>query len=405
MSNILKKAGVVLAATGLVIGLSGCAAGITVENADGQGSCGSDPVSISTSQNTSGDAITINYSGPSNATLFLGEGIYTQSIINPEITTNAWVFSSGHGGNNDPGTAADLLVLHPETSAGWVHTTPSGVDHYSFTGSMQDILDSENSTFFDTPGNEILNGVLPAMVGVHCNVGPETFPTGILAFTNVDLISNTVNDLTFTAAAGFYPNHVNIDPLVVENQTTSNDGTEVTGDFHFASGTSGRFGNFTPEQSYGTIVVGDNPDIANDSFDNLWMQMLQGTMGDNPTFNLTSQPTVDGSSVGFSFQNFNSEPIADGNYLLMMMITDCTESDTSLCNTGDVNKVVFTGIHYSREGGMQVVDPTNLVSIPKKHKKTLANTGSSEAQAPLGVALATLGAIVVATARRKKSNA
>ncbi|MEO0049074.1 MAG: hypothetical protein RL556_406 [Actinomycetota bacterium] len=405
MNNILKKAGVVLAATGLVIGLSGCAAGITVENANGQGSCGSDPVSISTSQNTSGDSITIDYSGPSATTLFLGEGIYSQSMINPDISTNAWVFSSGHNGDPDPGTAADLLVLHPQTSPGWVHTTPSGVDHFSFTGSIQDILASENATFFDLPGDSVLNDVLPAMVGVHCNVGSESFPTGILTFDNVDSNSNTVSDLTFTSAAALYPNHVSIDPLEVENQNTASNGTEVSGNFHFASGTAGRFGNFTPAQANGTFLVSDNPEIANDSFENLWMQLLQGSNSDNPYFNLTSAPTVDGSSVGFSFQSFNSDPIPDGNYLMMMMITDCTESDPSLCGSGAINKVVFTGIHYSRDGGIQIVDPTNLVSTPKKHKKTLANTGSNDFQGLFGGALALVGASIVLVARRRGKNA
>ena len=133
-----KKLGIASIVVGLTVALSGCAI-FVVENAGGVGSCDSNPVTLVTGQNASGDTLSINYTGPDSAVLMLVPGLYAQdALLDDAFGAEKIVFAWG---DTDQGDVIRLDTTDP----GWTVTGSGATTTYAFSGSTDELFNGANT--------------------------------------------------------------------------------------------------------------------------------------------------------------------------------------------------------------------------------------------------------------------
>ena len=128
-----KKIGLASLAVGAALALAGCGVCV-VDNAGGVGSCGADPATVVTSQESAGENLSITYTGPDTAGLLLVPGFYFEDsyltqYFNTPIASFAW------GDSND----RDVIRLDP-TDPGWTVTGSGAATTYTFSGTATALL-------------------------------------------------------------------------------------------------------------------------------------------------------------------------------------------------------------------------------------------------------------------------
>jgi len=363
-----KKLGIASLAAAATLTLSGCGL-FLVDNAGGVGTCDSNPATLVTGQNASGDTLTVNYTGPDSAVLMLISGLYGQDEIYQEYFggTN-FIFAWG---DEDKGDVIRLDTTDP----GWTVTGSGATTNYAFSGSADELFNGVPSWWdtYDGGAGAILNDILPLAIAVDCD---NTHDTGPIPSSEA---------WTFTAAQPLYPNSLQLDPFEVVNSALTPTGATAT--LRYAASASDVLGSFNPGSPSEFQIYDDNPDVPNDTMANLWSQaFIGGTAAGSMTVTSTNPDgsfnvDVSGVEVG--------DALADGSYLLFTLIPN--QDETAV-------KVVFSSFTYSAATGIIFGDA--FASQP-----TLPDTGASAAQLWVtgGVAavLLSLGAVAVLVTRRR----
>ena len=362
--------GIIAVALAAVVGLSACGE-IEVDSPNGQGDCGGNPVTLVTSQNASGDTLTIDYTGPNTVGLFYSTGFYWNdlSTVDPSLYGD---YMWGWGSNSH-----DLDLLRLDTSApGWT-VTGSGVSwHYSFTGSIQTLLNSQ--TFITLPPSQL--AVLPNVIAVDCDVTHTSSRT--VTATIPGGLDNIVAGFSFAVAQPLTPNTLAMDPLeVVTSHTTS---TGATATLRYSSAGLDRFGSFTPDTPGSISVYQAFPGLATDNLHDLY---LHGILHHNSGEMLITSTNPDGS-FNVTIDDGSGGLLADGDYLVFLQIPNVTN---------DAFRMVFAEFVYDHAGG------GIIFRNPFAH---LAQTGTpSELPVAAGLTaggLAVVGGALLFIARRRR---
>ena len=366
MKNRVKKMGIIAVALAAVVGLSACGE-VQVDSPNGQGDCGGNPVTLVTSQNASGDTLTIDYTGPNTVGLFYSNGFYwnDSSELDPSLSGDYMLVE---------GSNVDLLWL--DTSApGWVVTGSGASWHYSFTGSIQTLLNSQ--TFITMPASNL--AVAPSVISVDCDA---THRSRTLAATVPGFVANIVPGFSFAVAQPLTPNTLAMDPLeVVTSHTTS---TGATATLRYSSAGLERFGSFTPDTPGSISVYQAFPGLATDNLHDLY---LHGILHHNSGEMLITSTNPDGS-FNVTIDDGSGGLLADGDYLVFLQIPNVTN---------DAFRMVFAEFVYDHAGG------GIIFRNPFAH---LAQTGTpSELPVAAGataVGLAVVGGALLFIARRRR---
>lgn len=359
----------------VVLGLTACD-NIEIIGAEGQGNCGGSAVTLTTSQDGPGEVLTINYTGPSTSdmSLFLAHGFYGDTDpLDPS--------DSGPGsiafGDSDGVSEAYALKLDV-TDPGWTTAGSGGATTYSFTGSIEDLIDN-GETYGSLGGGietDVFNAIMPAFIGVDCD---ETATTGVV--TN-----------SWAVAQPVFPNTMLINGFEIVSSEPVSGGAVVT--FSYPADALTAFGTFTPFSPVVMSVFVDDPNVANDSVENMWFQGIMA--GDGPSAGFP----VDNGDGTFSV-TVTDDPLADGDYLIISFIPNAKLADGSI---PDEYKVVFTGLRYSSDSGFSLYSLNFLP--PLQSSPVLSDTGVD----PIGIAgalaigLTMVAAGTVAVLRRRATH-
>ena len=363
-----KKIGLASLAVGAALALAGCGV-FVVDNAGGVGSCGADPATVVTSQESAGENLSITYTGPDTAGLLLVPGFYFEDsyltqYFNTPIASFAW------GDSND----RDVIRLDP-TDPGWTVTGSGAATTYTFSGTATDLLNGAPSWWDAYPEGALLATLLPLTVAIDC---PGTLTSGPV------LIGD---ERTLTAAQPLYPNNLQLDPFeVVQSSVTATGATATLRYAASAQATLGTYADSAPE-SFNIYV--DNPDIPNDSMARLWSQALLG--GSSAGTMTVTGTNPDGSfNVELSGPNVG-EALPDGSYLLFTAITNQDQTEA---------KIVFSSFTYSAATGLAFSNPFVPASLPD----TGASAGQLWATGGIAASLLALGAAAILVTRRRRAN-
>jgi LPXTG-motif cell wall-anchored protein len=355
MTGFTQKLGLVSVVTGLTLALSGCAT-FVVENPGGVGSCDSNPVTLVAGQNSSGETLSVNYTGPESAVLMLISGLYGQEdFLEGFFGAENFVFAWG---DDDKGDVIRLDTTDP----GWTVTGSGAATNYAFSGTADELFNGAPS-WLDTalPGfGEVLDEIMPIAIAVDCD---NTHNSGSIPGGE---------GWTFTAAQPLFPNSVQLDPFEVLDTALTPTGATAT--LRYAASAADTLG-FTPGEPSDFQVYEDNPDVPNDTMSNLWSQAF---IGGTTAGSITLTGTNPDGSFNVEISGVNpGEALADGSYLLFSTLSN--DDATNL-------KVVFSSFSFSAATGLFFGD--SFAPDP-----TLADTGVSASTA---MALGVVGAAAIA---------
>lgn len=370
MNKLTRGAGIMSLATVSALALAACN-DIEIDSPNGQGTCGGNAFTLTTAQNTSGDNLTIDYTGPSTTdmSLFLSHGFYDD---NPLFSDAAFSL-----GIDDEAYAVKLDV----TNAGW-STSGSGVSTtYSFSGSIEELLVG-GTTIWDAEGAgapevDLYNRTFPAVIGVDCDTSNAT---GVVDPAD-----------SWAAAQATYPNNMLINALEVVSSEPITDGARVT--FRYPADAVTSFGLFDAVAPVEMSLFSDDPSISNDTLANMWLQGFASSYGAIAT---TAVTNPDGSfTIEFTG---DGEALPDDQYLLISFIPNEALDDA---------RVVFSSMTYNAASGFKLESLPFLPELPASPASALPDTGVSSAQVGLiaaGGALLALAGIVMVSARRRRQS-
>ncbi len=394
----------------LTAALAGCGE-LAVLNPGSLATCvpDGDPVTLTTSQDASGEQLTIAYEGPSDLALVFSYG-YSLEDIPEAAATGAYAYSQSTNPEvSDPDTAY-LLRLDPATDSGWTSSETDGILEATFEGTIDELLDGREAYLAINEGTAIAE-VAAAFVAVNCDT---EFTSG--GVETVDSDPALAPDLLL--AAPLNPDTVRLGPFVITEQTTV-DGV-TTGTLRFASDAAETFGGFVPSTIAESRVTADIADVPNDTFSHLWFEeFIRGaeTVG---FFEITSPLTLTGE-MDFTLTSARApEPLAAGVHRLRLVLgntelirpnaLESVSSDLTPQQVGDLDprlftpaaagdaKAAFWEIEYNEVSGLRI---GAAVADNGDGAPELADTGMDTQAAALGLAgLLMAAGIAVLTARR-----
>jgi len=275
-----------LAATGalaLTAALAGCGE-LTVLNPGSTASCEPDgaPVTLTTSQDASGEVLSIRYQGPSDLAVVFSYG-YSLEDIPEAAETGAFAYAQSTSSDGQSATAY-LLRLDPATDAGWSSVENGGMLDATFTGNIDELLDGRNA-YLATSGGTSIGEIASAFLAVSCDVG--------LTSGEVDTLdSNAEAAPELLIAAPLNPGTVRLGPFVITSQSTVAGVT--TGTMRFDAEAAEVFGDFVPSTVAEASLVLDVADVPDDTFSQLWFQEFLRDAPTVGTFEITSPITLEG---------------------------------------------------------------------------------------------------------------
>lgn len=377
MVSLLKVASIALASAA-VIALSGCGEIKTISPL-GQGECGTDPVTLSTSQDVAGDQLSIHYSGPANVSLVLNYGFYTDVSINGSSAPATVEFSDG--GTN---TVDAYLIRLSANNPGWSSAGSGSEVSYDFAGSIQDLLNGVQTQWDLTiPASAAqINSLFPVVIGVSCD---STIATGLLSGATAD---GQVAGIEYAVAQPLLPNHMLFNPYDIVSTADTAQGTDIT--FKFQADAYNTFGQFVPSVPQQLSVIVDDLNVSNMTVSDLWFQFFSA----NEASVVTGTPVVnqDGTfTVSFSQ---NNGPLAPGNYLIFSPVQN--QAQTAF-------KLVFSELNYSANSGVTISDPfVAKVATEELPAPELASTGTNFAIASIGALIAGIAGSAILFIRRRQ---
>lgn|GEM_PF-3231903 len=421
-----------LAATGtiaLVAALAGCGE-LTVLNPGSTASCvEGEPVSLTTSQDSSGEALTIRYQGPAELAVMFSYGYSVEDI--PEADpTGAYAYSQTRGsgdpdietGTPDQGEAF-LLRLDPSSDAGWSASEVDGVLDATFAGDIDDLLDGRDARLA-LGEDTVVAEISPVFVAVSCDTELESGFVDTLDSFSPELAPE------FLLAAPLNPGTAQIGPFVVTSQETV-DGV-TTGTLRFADNAAEIFDGFVPVDLAESSLTVDVDDVPNDTFSQLWFQEVLREALDIGQFEITSPLTLTGEMDFILTSDSAPDVLPAGEHHLRLVFgnTDLVLGDSPLqpdsatfdassardldgmefapAAAGDAKVVFFTveydettGVTFGALGPVPADTDTDTDTDTDGGDSELVATGPGALIAPLAVgALLVLGGASVLAARR-----
>lgn len=336
MNRVAKVVSIALAAAA-VIALSGCGE-IETASPNGQGTCGSDAVTLTTAQNAQGDQFTIHYEGPSGVSLLFNQGFYSDEAIGWYTPPFTYEFTDSSNGAN--GTDAYVIALDT-SGTGWTTGGSDPATTYDFSGSLQDLLGSTPTGFdlMNLSGGSIINSIFPSVIGVSCTPGVVT---NAYLDTNSDGLADGVS---YQVAQSIFPGSMQFNPYEIVSASSNTTGTDLT--FRYSADAASTFGSFVPAVPSTISMVNDDPNVANDTIMRMWLQFLLGENGGSINLNVSS-PVDNGDGTFTVNISDNGGPLEDGNYLLFSPLSDQNMTEA---------KLVFSQITYTAASGVAVLDP------------------------------------------------
>lgn len=385
-----------------VIALTGCALGVEVESGSGIGTCeGKGDLSISTTQNEAGDEFTIDYYGPSDVSLAVVQGFYSENNFYELVPTRLIGI-----GTDEFDDSVNVSVL--TDGDGWTTTSTIAGIHSEYEGTVSGFVDSLSHPAAGGISNDdpTTNLVMPFVVGVSCDadleggvytsstIGEQTNP-----FENVPIAT----DFGFAAAQPVFPNHVLSGPLQILSQAPMTNGIEGT--FTLPEGTAELIGDFTfndgIEFPLSIQLVSDIEEIPNNNMSDIWLQLVAGSGGPTgSTFYYLDvmEPYSLTEPMVFNVVDDTTGEIAEGNYLVFIGLDGFDDQDAPK------RKVLFASASYSAADGLEVTGIDVPLSGEVEETPALSETGLGTDALVLGgfgLALVVAGVTAVVARRRR----
>lgn len=372
-----KKVLLVAGAAALGLGLSACGAPVIIENAGGLGSCDGIPVSIDVQQNSSGDELSITYTGPSDVTLYFAHGIYNDKSYLQEFSGGTEGETAGFALGDQIDHDSDPLTSNVESGyflpldfSSWTSTGSGNTETHNFSGNISELLDGEQSIFDSFASNPdigtdavVANHIMPGFIGISCGSTPGTSPL----IVPIDDEAQSLTDLPFTAAAAVFPNNAMIDPLEIVEQHPISSGDGIEGTLRFPAGMSAVLAPFTSGHVDNVSVLLDSEEIPNDDLTDLWFQSLFSSVGNSTSFNLVLDSAADiNGDIPFSLSNSEGGAIPEGNFIFTILLAD---------ESGNY-KAVFAAGRYSVTAGFVISNTTTQPSTTPALASTGMNSGN-----------------------------
>lgn len=358
----LAKTAFAVIATAAIVGLSGCGI-IAVDHPGGTGECGGFPATVTVDQDVSGETLSIKYTGPANVALMAVPGLYLDDVIP--------IFGGGLWAWGDDGEANVIRLDTTAPAPGWSISGSGNETSYEFSGSIETLYNNV-PTWFDSYGGgqaAIANSVFPVAIAIDCD---SSHSTQALTLPSTDSLA-VFAGWSYTAAKALYPNNMQIPPFVVlSSQATA---TGATATLRFSDEALAEFGNFGPQTPTEFILYPDDPDVANDSIGNLWLQAFSANGGGGSV-------SVTGTNPDHSFNveitGDSGAALATGHYILFTSIPNSNQSRY---------KLVFASLAYDASGTVQFSSPFGDAG------PTLPDTGASSGML---ISLGVSGGVLVA---------
>ena len=396
----------------LTVALAGCGE-LVVLNPGGLATCepGSDPVTLTTSQDAAGEQLTITYEGPSDLALVFTYGYSIEDV--PEAAeTGAYAYSQSTSAIATDADTAYLLRLEPATDPGWTSTETAGILEATFEGTVDDLLDGRQAYLAFNEGTAIAE-VAAAFVAVNCDT--EFVSSEV---ETVDSDPELAPDLLL--AAPLNPDTVRLGPFVITEQATV-DGV-TTGRLRFAADAAATLGGFVPSTIAEATLVSDIADVPDDTFSQLWFQeFIRGaeTVG---SFAITSPLTLSGEMDFTLTSSAAPEPLPAGLHRLRLVLgnTDLilpfeqnssVSSDLTVQQVRDLEpgtftpaaagdaKAMFFDVEYDEVDGLSIGAAEDEVDAEPE----LADTGAAVPVETISVAALMIAAgLVLIVARRSR---
>ncbi len=423
----------------LTVALAGCGE-LTVLNPGSTASCVPDgePVSITTEQDPSGEALTIRYQGPTELAVMFSYG-YSVEDIPEAAATGAYAYSQTQGsGSIDEGAGqpelgeAYLLRLDPSSDPGWSGSEVDGVIDATFTGDIDDLLDGRDAN--PARGEDtIVIEIAPAFVAVSCDPELESGYVETLDSSEPELAPELL------LAAPLNPGTAQIGPFVVTSQETV-DGV-TTGTLRFADNAVEILDGFVPIDLAESSLTADVVDVPNDTFSQLWFQEVVRDAEILGDFEITSPLTLTGDMDFILTSDAAPDDLPPGQHHLRLvfgntdliigeddLIIDEVQVPPTAANfeaaradelsdvqfapaaAGDAKVVFFTveydetaGVTFGSLGPVPTDTDTDTDTGTDDEEAELVATGAGTVLAPLGLgALLIAGGAALLAARRTR---
>jgi hypothetical protein len=367
------------AAAVLSLALTGCAFA-PVASPNGEGLCGTDPVSLSVSQDSVGNNIQIDYTGPSDVSLLLNRFSFYFDFEDYLESIAPGEFLELTVEDSEPA----ILKLDP-TNIGWSESSADGGQvNWAFDGNIEQLMsdlpvDYEDSTLY------LMGRAFPISIAVSCDASL----TSTANYADSNTSDSNVDGLEIAVAQALYPRHSTIETVSITNYELVGGNLEI--DFEFAEGTADRFHDFDLGGGYVMIAPlgeeGERPEIGNGTYDGAWFNFADSCweIGPHPVFCDYDAPfgnwTFDGTN---RWTIPGVDEMVEGEYLGVFFLTDSQDDPTDL-------RFAFNSFEYDSVNGFVMND---LDTQPRENDERLAATGGD----PNVIIWAVLGGLVVLAA-------
>jgi LPXTG-motif cell wall-anchored protein len=373
--------------------LAGC--GWTpIMSANGEGTCeGKGDFSITTTQNADASNYTVSYDGPDDVSLIVSQGFYVDyfdelDAVSPDFFGNELFFSLTDFGDS---LIQNMHVYRIDpTNDGWTTTGSGANTHHEFSGPFGLLIDGQPlGASLSDGGTPLDDTYMPGIVGVVCT---DAVTTGF--YYESDPEAGYVDSIEIEAAAHIEPNHLLLDPMVIDTSVDAPGGR--TGTAHFPASNAVIFGDFVPTDVRVDGAIGaDIAEVPNDSFSNLWFNAIAGDQGDGLSLSFPEGISANGS---FDWVLDVGPNATTGNYIALLFLDGTDE-------TGDTRRVAFMNLYFDADsGGVAFLDPIGTPVNPDLSE--LADTGvDAESIGLVAGGLLVAGAAVAALSigrRRRK---
>ncbi|MDO9590569.1 MAG: hypothetical protein Q7J04_05445 [Microcella sp.] len=378
----------------LTAALAGCGE-LVVLNPGSLATCvpDGDPVTLTTSQDASGEQLTITYEGPSDLAVVFSYG-YSLEDIPEAAATGAYAYSQSTSSQTADAGTAYLLRLDPATDSGWTSFETDGILEATFEGNIDELLDGRDAYLALNQGTSIAE-VAAAFVAVNCDT---EFTSGEVE--TVDSDPALAPDLLL--AAPLNPDTVRLGPFVITEQTTVEGVT--TGKLRFAADAAETLGDFVPSTIAESRVLADIADVPNDTFSQLWFQEFIRDAQAVGFFQITSSLSLT-DEMDFTLTSATApEPLPAGVHRLRLVLgntdlilpfngVDSVSSELTVQQVRDLDprlftpaaagdaKAAFWEIEYDEVTGLRI----GAAAGADDAEPELADTGSAAVESLAGL--------------------
>jgi hypothetical protein len=359
-------------------------------------------VSLTVSQNTAGDEVVIDYSGPSDVSLMAYQGIYSDTKFWGQSESESLIFNYPVEDTNEPYDYA-FNALEFDSAPWSVTSTGASTINAVFDGSVNSLVEGfDFSVAESNPGLAMYDKLLPVTIAVICL---EDAVSALLSEPTYDS-DEAIEGFSVAVAQPLFPNFMYVDAPTVTRQRAIDNGVrgriELPADIIDALPDD--IGDVVMDVTLAYLgeddpyapLSNDNPNqwtFDEASLGDVWLLTIEGSIlgSDSTTFEIVGDQSL-AEPLTFEFTG-ETEP-EDGYYLFTFTVGDDGDNP-------DYVKMSTAVMNYSSAAGLTL---SGLDEPPVVDK--LATTGSD----PNAIIWAVLGGLVVLAAvflrpKRRKAQA